>query len=116
MGSSVLIGLTVMLLLGSCGTAQEQASEPLDRSAALELAVKLANDECMRRFLQAPFHGPEYPIRLEDNRWTWGTLDVAAPGGLSAIVSFTLVGDDRTVEVFLSTDKVPFIEPNREDD
>ncbi len=111
----ILVALAVVLLLASCSSTRKNGAQPLDQSDALALAVKVANDECMRRFGESPFVGSEYAIRFHEDRWTWGRLDIAGPAGFSALVSFDARGNNRTVEAFFSTDKVSPLRSNRDD-
>ena len=111
----ILVALAVVLLLASCSSTRKNGAQPLDQSDALALAVKVANDECMRLFSESPFVGSEYPVRFHEDRWTWGHLDIAGPAGFSAVVSFDARGNNRAVEVFFSTDKPSLFVPGRDD-
>ena len=96
--------LGVLLVSGCQEARRSDRDQLLSRNAALELAVTLANDECMRKFSTEPFDETSYGIELKNGRWQWGVLDPAGPGGFSAIVSFDVSGRNRIVEIFLSTD------------
>lgn len=78
----------------------------LSKNEALELAVSLANKECMKRFSRAPFALSTYSIELRDGQWRWGDLDPHGTSGFSAIVTFDVNGGNRTIQVFLSTDEL----------
>ena len=43
-------------------------------------------------------------IRLGDGEYRWGRLDVGAPAGYSAVVTFKADGGKPSVEVYLSPD------------
>ncbi len=96
----------VPLVLGCRAARHPDHERPLSKDEAVELAVAIANEECMKNFSAAPFDASSYPIELRDGRWRWGALDPAGLGGFSAIVSFDANGNNRSVEVFLSTDEV----------
>jgi hypothetical protein len=58
----------------------------LSSEHAVDLAVKLANDECERRYERRPFSPSQYPIEFVGDRFRWGRLDPGGEGGLSAEV------------------------------
>jgi hypothetical protein len=78
------------------------------------LAVALANAECKAKFATEPFDITSYPIGFIDGRWQWGRLDPAGYDGFSARVSFDTEGQNRRVEVFLSTDEVTPLRSNED--
>lgn len=94
------------LVLGCGGTQDGGTERPISESQALELAIEIANEECMSKFSTAPFDRSSSRIVFKDGRWLWGGLDLAGPAGLSASVSFDAYGANRHVEVFLSTDRL----------
>jgi hypothetical protein len=105
------LGLHVVVIcaalhLGCGGTHDGHANSSISESQALQIAVAAANEECMSRFSIAPFDSSSSSIEFRNGRWFWGGLDVAADAGLSASVSFDAQGNDRRVEVYLSTDQV----------
>jgi hypothetical protein len=103
-----------VLILGvGCHSAQKQISgRELSESEALELAVRLANQECDKIYSVTPFEPSSYFIIFRQGRWHWGTLDLAGEGGLSAQVSFDARGRDPVVEVFLSVDTPAVYRPS----
>ena len=101
-----LLLVMMVLALGCGGTQDRHATSPLSQAEALDLAVLLANEECSSKFSMAPFDGSSSPIAFKDGRWYWGGLDPAGHAGLSASVSFDIHGNDRRVEVYLSTDRL----------
>jgi hypothetical protein len=98
--------LALLCLLGCAGSSSDSDKGALSQSQALQLAVELANEECQAQFAAAPFDTASYSIRFVNDRWWWGGLDLAGPGGLSASVSFDAAGGDRRVEAYLSTDQL----------
>ncbi len=100
------LAFCVLVVLACRANRHPDHEQPLSKDEALELAVAIANEECMRNFSAAPFDVSSYPIELRDERWRWGMLDPAGFGGFSTIVSFDVNGGNRSVEVFLSTDEV----------
>jgi hypothetical protein len=102
------------LLLGCGSTRRDVRSGGLSEVEALELAVALANAECMDRFGEAPFEASSYTILFRDGRWFWGSLDLHGIHGFSAMVSFDARGDDREAIVFFSYDQVEPLDLNDE--
>ncbi len=96
--------LCLPAVVGCQAARKPDRDQMLSRDAALEFAVALANEECMKRFSAEPFDEASYRIEFKNGRWQWGVLDPAGPGGFSAVVSFDVNGNSRIVEVFLSTD------------
>ena len=94
------------LALGCGGTQDHHAAPSLSQSQALELAIAIANEACMSKFSMAPFDNSSSTIEFKGGRWYWGGLDLAGHAGLSASVSFDEQGNDRRVDVYLSTDKL----------
>jgi len=71
---------------------------------AAQLAAKLANDECERRFHSRPFRADQHIPIVQEGKYCWGGLDVGASKGLSASVTFGFDGSHPSVEVYFSTD------------
>jgi hypothetical protein len=113
-GQTVSFGLVlVLVLLAGCShrpvqggrtSSSQIKSQALSAGAAAQLAAKLANDECERRFKRRPFSAERYDAVLENGVYRWGRLDVGAPGGYSAKVTFHEDGSRPKVEVYLSAD------------
>ena len=97
--------LSFAFMVGCSGTSKGQAGS-ISESQALDLAVAIANKECMSRFARAPFDRSSYPIEFKDGRWWWGRLDLAGEMGFSASVSFDARGKDPGVEVYFSADRL----------
>jgi len=76
----------------------------LSPSEAAELAAKLANDKCENQFHERPFHAVQHVPVIKDRQYHWGDLDVGAPKGLSASVTFDLDGSKPSVDIYFSTD------------
>jgi len=96
--------LAGLLCVASC---QGSPNYPvLTEPEALQLAVDLANNKAEEQSKTRPFTLESYPILQDGERWHWGQLDVGAPTGLSAEVSFDMDGDNPEVEVFLSSDEI----------
>lgn len=112
-----LIPLLLMLTLGCQSASKHLAGRELTESQALALAVELANNECEAKYSFAPFSTSSYLIEFRDGRWQWGSLDPAGESGFSAVVSFGPRGEDRHIEIYLSTDKIlpPSAESDRQD-
>jgi hypothetical protein len=79
-------------------------TQRLSRSDAAQLAASLANQECERHFKRRPFQADQFVPVLEEGYYRWGRLEVGAPGGYSAMVSFREDGTNPRVQVYLSTD------------
>lgn len=88
----------------TAGAPTQRGARVLSRSAAAELAAKLANDECERLYKKRPFAAGQHAAVLEGGVYHWGRLDPGGPSGLSAMVSFRADGSQPSVEVYLSTD------------
>jgi hypothetical protein len=71
---------------------------------AAKLAARLANDECEARYRRRPFKPAQHSAVLQEAIYRWGGLDVAGPGGFSALVTFQQDGSDPHVEVYFSSD------------
>jgi hypothetical protein len=80
-------------------------SAHLSSDEAADLAAKLANDECERRYERRPFAPSEYPIAFVGDQFRWGRLDPGGEGGFSAEVSFGPTGRDHEVKCYWSTDQ-----------
>ena len=109
MGRSWVCGLVafiILVALGCGGTKDRNVTAVLSQPEALKLAVSLANEDCLSKFSMAPFDSTSSTIEFKDGRWSWGGLDLAGHAGLSASVSFDAHGNDRRVEVYLSTDRL----------
>jgi hypothetical protein len=103
----------ILVLLTSCshgpgtGTVTDGSrgkSQVLSTHDAAQLAAKLANDEGERQFKRRPFAAEQYEAVLKDGEYSWGRVDVGAPGGYSAVVRFKEDGSNPSVQVYLSTD------------
>jgi hypothetical protein len=110
---AIALAALLGVALGCQSARTHDAGQALTEEEALDLAVSLANEECMRQFFHSPFLASDYPIVFRDERWWWGRLDVGGRGGFSSEVSFDAHGRDRRVRVFLSTDQ---IEPQRQNE
>ena len=91
----------VQSLLAKLGRTQSVMLSPTD---AAQLAAKLANDECERLYKRRPFAAGQHPAVQGEGKYHWGGLDVGAPGGYSAHVTFGQDGSKPKVEVYFSTD------------
>jgi hypothetical protein len=108
--ASVQLVLVLMLLTscshgrgtGGLATGTAAMSQALSESDAAQLAAKLANEECEHRFKRRPFRADQYVAVLKDGEYRWGRLDVGAPAGYSAVVTFKADGSKPSVEVYLS--------------
>ena len=100
--------LSALCLLIHCTSSvpdsNRRDSGELDRAQAAAMAAKLANEECLRQFDNAPFDTASFALEFSDGRWRWGRLDVHGEKGYSARVSFDPDGGNDSVEVFFSTD------------
>jgi hypothetical protein len=85
-------------------SAPKAVAKRLSMKRACELAARLANDKAEVSFGARPFRPTTYPAVLKDHRWTWGHYSPAGAGGISAEVSFSDVGSDARVEVWLTGD------------
>jgi hypothetical protein len=103
---NVVLFIALATTIGCQSASRESNTQKLSESEALSLAVELANKECESSYSSAPFTLSSYSIEFRDGRWHWGSLDLAGDNGFSAVVSFGPRGEDRQVEVFLSTDKI----------
>jgi hypothetical protein len=92
----------VQSLLAKLGRTQSGTLSPTD---AAQLAAKLANDECERLYKRRPFAAGQHPAVQGEGEYHWGGLDVGAPGGYSAQVTFGQDGSRPKVEVYFSTDR-----------
>lgn len=81
------------------------AGQNLSASKASALAARLANDECDRLYGERPFSAEHFPVKLLNDRYESGRLDLAGVSGYSAEVAFGRDGTDREVRVYFSTDK-----------
>jgi hypothetical protein len=109
----------VLLILGlaGCSTktpisnsnpaqAKDSRGPRLTASVAAELAAKLANDDCERHYGKRPFAPGQHAAVLEGGHYRWGGLDIGAPAGLSALVTFAVDGSNPKVEVYYSSDQL----------
>ena len=85
-------------------SATQQVARILSPSVAAELAAKLANDECERRYQKRPFTAEQHAAVLESDVYRWGRLDPGGTAGLSAVVTFRADGSQPNVQVYFSTD------------
>jgi hypothetical protein len=85
-------------------SATHQVAQILSPSVAAELAARLANDECERRYNKRPFTAEQHAAVLERDMYHWGQLDPGGPAGLSAVVTFRADGSLPEVQVYFSTD------------
>jgi hypothetical protein len=85
-------------------SATQQVARVLSPSVAAELAAKLANDECERRYRKRPFTAEQHAAVLEGDVYRWGRLDPGGPAGLSAVVTFRADGSQPDLQVYFSTD------------
>ena len=112
--SRIVNVILAVSLLGCGSTHQAVRSDQLSEDEALELAVVIANTECMDKFGQAPFETSSYTIEFREGRWFWGSMDAHGIGGFSAMVSFDVRGDDRQATVFFSYDQLEPVDVNDE--
>jgi hypothetical protein len=89
---------------GVVGNSTLQIAHALSASEAAQLAARLANEECERRFHRHPFQADQHSAILQDREYRWGGLDVGAPKGFSALVRFREDGSRPSVEVYFSSD------------
>ena len=103
----------ILVLLASCShkpragdvrTPTPIRAQALSASEAARLAASLANEECERCFQRRPFNADQYAAVLKDGEFRGGRLDVGAPGGYSAAVTFKEDGSEPAIQVYLSTD------------
>ena len=96
--------LTILVILSMfvC-TVITRAQSPLSAEQASELAARLANDECHRRFGGTPFKAPTAVARLVNGRWNWQALAGVSRADVIAKVSFSSVGQEPSVSVELTT-------------
>ena len=79
------------------------AQSLLSAEQASELAARLANNECQRRFGRTPFKAPTAVARLISGRWHWRALAGVSRADVIANVSFSAVGQEPSVSVELTT-------------
>jgi hypothetical protein len=87
-------------------TPQTISHQLLSNNEAAQLAARLANDECERRFKKHPFVAEQYPAVLRNGMYRWGGLDVGGKNGYSARVSFRQDGSEPHTEVYFSSDQL----------
>ena len=106
----------VLLVALTCSCAQNNSASRatpyelrtvLSAEQAAALSARLANDECERLYKRRPFTPEQYEAKLMDGSYHWGHLDVGAPAGLSAEVSFKPDGSEPNAKVWFSTDSLP---------
>ena len=85
-------------------SATPRVARVLSPNVAADLAAKLANDECERRYTKRPFTAQQHAAVLKDDVYRWGRLDPGGPSGLSAVVTFRADGSQPDVQVYFSTD------------
>ena len=97
--ANIVAAAIVCLVLTGCSRAPG-----LSTHVAAQLAAELANNECDRLYQQRPFSAAQHLAVLRNGFYTWGRMDVAARGGLSALVTFRSDGSNPQVEIFFSHD------------
>lgn len=105
-GKYVCVFLLTLLFFMPFAKENNSTTKKLKRHQALNLAVKLANEKCQQQFNVSPFDTNSFEIKLADNRWKWGNLDIHGIDGFSAEVSFDLKGEKDAVKIYLSTDRL----------
>ena len=107
MKRALILGCMVLMtaLAAGCG-ARIRDSAPLDEASALALAVDLANAECEQQYSARPFDVSSYRIVFLGDRWHWGEIDPAGPGGFSGTASFDAFGEARRVQVVFHMDQL----------
>jgi hypothetical protein len=103
-GLSLLAGCSPSRGSGVVGNNTPQLAHALSASDAAQLAARLANEECERRFHRHPFQADQHSAIFQDGEYRWGGLDVGAPKGFSALVRFREDGSKPSVEVYFSSD------------
>lgn len=98
-------GVWVPLATRPPGDGDHERHGALTRTQAMQLAVLLANEKCQATFHRAPFDSTRGRLARTGGYWRWGALDLGSADGLSAEVRFDARGEDRSVEVFFSTDR-----------
>lgn len=83
---------------------RQSAGHALNPAEAAQLAAKLANEECARRYRRQPFRPDQHTAQPTDAGYRWGGLREGARGGYSALVTFARDGSNPHVEVYYSTD------------
>jgi hypothetical protein len=78
------------------------ASTPAMKIA--QIASEAANEECARKFHSRPFSPERWPALRWGERWTWGRMDVAGPGGYSAEVVLDREGHVLEVKIYWAAD------------
>ena len=107
--------LIVTFTFLSFGYSSENEEKKLDKSQALNLAVKISNEECNEKFGVEPFDTNSYEMKYKNGYWIWGTFDPSGIDGYSVSVKFDKYGKNDTVEVYFSIDEeilLPTDEPN----
>jgi hypothetical protein len=108
LGRTAVMATWLVVAMPAPSVADDAAPTPTGRFSAeqaADLAAKLANDECERRYERRPFSPSDYPVEFVGDRFTWGRLDPAGEGGFSAEVSFGPSGGDGEVKCYFSSDK-----------
>jgi hypothetical protein len=103
-GLSPLAGFSPSPGSGVVGDSTQQLAHPLSASEAAQLAARLANEECERRFHRHPFQADQQSAMLQDGEYRLGRLDVGAPKGFSTLVRFREDGSKPSDEVCFSSD------------
>jgi hypothetical protein len=96
----VLASLLVAIFLS---TAFAHAESQLSAEQARELATRLANEECQRRFDSSPFKATTAIAHLINGRWHWNASAGFTRADLVADVCFSLSGERPSVVVELRT-------------
>ena len=89
---------------GAPASHESPARRVLSRAEAATLAARLVNDECERLYKKRPFRAEQHRAIMQDNQYRWGGLDIAAPTGFSALVTFRPDGSHPDVQLYYSTD------------
>jgi len=96
----IILILTILVFL----PIYSNELRPITKDKALQLAVKLSNDECKKQFDVSPFDTSSFKLKFENNYWTWGALDVSGVNGYSVATIFDKYGKNDTVKVFFHVD------------
>ena len=71
---------------------------------AAQLAARLANEDCQKRYRRRPFTPDQYDVVLDGDHYRWGKMEVGGRNGFSALVTFRKDGTSPSVEVYFTTD------------
>ncbi len=98
-------GFLILGLVCLFGCARETESYLQAKGLDAREAADLANRECDAMYGRRPFKSDDHVPKVVNDRWHWGGLDLAGPGGLSAKVVFDADGSDPDVTVYFSSDE-----------